>query len=202
MTLNDQTRIIDLWVQFWDGNEMAFSQLYCLCFDDLLAYGRRVGGDNEMVEDLIQDLFLKLYQKKIILEDNTKLRSFLFRALKNLIYNQLLRNAKLQSLPDYDFAFDLDYTIDEQLSWMHDQGLSDEVHHILKGLTGRQKEIIYLRFIHEMSFEEISEIMKINTQSARNLLFRSMEKIRKNLHQLLFHFLLMCFLYTLYSNLL
>ena len=202
MTLNDQTRIIDLWVQFWDGNEMAFSQLYCLCFDDLLAYGRRVGGDNEMVEDLIQDLFLKLYQKKIILEDNTKLRSFLFRALKNLIYNQLLRNAKLQSLPDYDFAFDLDYTIDEQLSWMNDLGLSDEVHHILKGLTGRQKEIIYLRFIHEMSFEEISEIMKINTQSARNLLFRSMEKIRKNLHQLLFHFLLMCFLYTLYSNLL
>lgn len=179
MTLNDQKRIIDLWVQFWGGNEMAFSQLYCLCFDDLLAYGRRVGGGNEMVEDLIQDLFLKLYQKKIILEDNTKLRSFLFRALKNLIYNQLLRNAKLQSLPDYDFAFDLDYTIDEQLSWMHDQGLSDEVHHILKGLTGRQKEIIYLRFIHEMSFEEISEIMKINIQSARNLLFRSMEKIRK-----------------------
>ena len=179
MTLNDQKRIIDLWVQFWGGNEMAFSQLYCLCFDDLLAYGRRVGGDNEMVEDLIQDLFLKLYQKKIILEDNTKLRSFLFRALKNLIYNQLLRNAKLQSLPDYDFAFDLDYTIDEQLSWMHDQGLSDEVHHILKGRTGRQKEIIYLRFIHEMSFEEISEIMKINIQSARNLLFRSMEKIRK-----------------------
>ena len=145
MTLNDQKRIIDLWVQFWGGNEMAFSQLYCLCFDDLLAYGRRVGGDNEMVEDLIQDLFLKLYQKKIILEDNTKLRSFLF----------------------------------EQLAWMHDQGLSDEVHHILKGLTGRQKEIIYLRFIHEMSFEEISEIMKINIQSARNLLFRSMEKIRK-----------------------
>lgn len=179
MTLNDQKRIIDLWVQFWGGNEMAFSQLYCLCFDDLLAYGRRVGGDKEMVEDLIQDLFLKLYQKKIILEDNTKLRSFLFRALKNLIYNQLLRNAKLQSLPDYDFAFDLDYTIDEQLSWMLDQGLSDEVHHILKGLTGRQKEIIYLRFIHEMSFEEISEIMKINIQSARNLLFRSMEKIRK-----------------------
>ena len=58
MTLNDQKRIIDLWVQFWGGNEMAFSQLYCLCFDDLLAYGRRVGGDNEMVEDLIQDLFL------------------------------------------------------------------------------------------------------------------------------------------------
>ena len=179
MTLDDQKLIISLWIQFVDGNENAFSQLYCLFLDDLLTYGRRVGGDNEMVEDLIQDLFLKLYQKKIILEDNTRLRPFLFRALKNLIYNQLLRNAKLQPLPDYDFAFDLNYTIDEQLSLTQDQGLSDEIHHILKGLTGRQKEIIYLRFVHEMSFEEISEIMEINIQSARNLLTRSMEKLRK-----------------------
>ena len=179
MTLDDQKHIISLWIQFLDGNENAFYHLYCLFLDDLLTYGRRVGGDNEMVEDLIQDLFLKLYQKKIILEDNTRLRPFLFRALKNLIYNQLLRNAKLQPLPDYDFAFDLNYTIDEQLSLTQDQGLSDEIHHILKGLTGRQKEIIYLRFVHEMSFEEISEIMEINIQSARNLLTRSMEKLRK-----------------------
>ena len=179
MTLDDQKHIISLWIQFLDGNENAFSQLYCLFLDDLLTYGRRVGGDNEMVEDLIQDLFLKLYQKKIILEDNTRLRPFLFRALKNLIYNPLLRNATLQPLPDYDFAFDLNYTIDEQLSLTQDQGLSDEIHHILKGLTGRQKEIIYLRFVHEMSFEEISEIMEINIQSARNLLTRSMEKLRK-----------------------
>lgn len=64
MTLNDQTRIIDLWVQFWDGNEMAFSQLYCLCFDDLLAYGRRVGGDNEMVEDLISRPFSETLSEK------------------------------------------------------------------------------------------------------------------------------------------
>ena len=162
MTLDDQKHIISLWIQFLDGNENAFSQLYCLFLDDLLTYGRRVGGDNEMVEDLIQDLFLKLYQKKIILEDNTRLRPFLFRALKNLIYNQLLRNAKLQPLPDYDFAFDLNYTIDDQLF-----------------LTQDQKEIIYLRFVHEMSFEEISEIMEINIQSARNLLTRSMEKLRK-----------------------
>ncbi len=179
MTLNDQKHIINLWIQFLNGNETAFSQLYCLFFDDLLTYGRRVGGDNEMVEDLIQDLFLKLYQKKIILADNTRLRPFLFRALKNLIYNQLLRNERLRPLPNYDLAFDLNYTIDEQLSLTHDQGLSDEVHRILKGLTGRQKEIIYLRFVHEMSFEEISEIMEINIQSARNLLTRSMEKLRK-----------------------
>lgn len=182
MTLNDQNRIIDLWIQFLEGDEVAFSELYCLFFDNLLTYGRRVGGDCEMVEDAIQDIFLKLYQKKIVLEDNSKLRPFLYRSLKNLIYNQLLRNAKMQPLPETEFAFDLSYTMDDQPLFMGGYDLSDEVEHILHGLTERQKEIIYLRFIHEMSFEEISEIMEINIQSARNLLTRSMEKLRKEPH--------------------
>ena len=53
MTLNDQKRIIDLWVQFWGGNEMAFSQLYCLCFDDLFAYGRRL--DSRPVSETLSE---------------------------------------------------------------------------------------------------------------------------------------------------
>ena len=171
-----QQQITTLWIEFLDGNELAFSRLYLLFFDDLLAYGHRVGGDDKMVEDAIQDLFVKLYQKKIELQDNTKLRPFLFRALKNQIYNQHLRNSKLRSLENYDF--NLNYTIDEEVFSNEQQGLSEEVHHIMRGLSGRQKEIIYLRFVHEMSFDEISEIMDIHVQSARNLLFRSIEKIR------------------------
>ena len=177
MTLSEQQQIITLWKEYLDGNELAFSRLYFLFFDDLLTYGRRIGGDDGMVEDVIQDLFVKLYQRKQELHDNTKLRPFLFRALKNRVYNQLLRHSKQRSLEDYEF--NLNYTIDDEVFSNEKQRLSDEVHRIMRGLSGRQKEIIYLRFVHEMSFDEISEIMDIHVQSARNLLFRSIEKIRK-----------------------
>lgn len=180
MTPEEQNHIIDLWMQFISGNEEAFSQMYCLFFDDLWRYGCRVGGDKAMVEDLIQDLFLKIYQKKIFLTDERKLRPFMFRALKNMIYNQLVRDARLQFLPDDRLPFDLQYTIDEYSLSIYDRDLSDEIRDILNGLTDRQKEIIYLRFIHEMSFDEIAEIMDINVQSARNLLTRSLSKIRKD----------------------
>lgn len=122
---------------------------------------------------------MKLYQKKIALEDNKKLRPFLFRSLKNLIYTQLLRDAKLTSFDDYECPFNLEYTIDDQVFTNQEQQLSDEVHRFMRGLSNRQREIIYLRFVHEMSFEEISVIMDIHVQSARNLLARSMDKIRK-----------------------
>ena len=132
MMFSKQQQITTLWIEFLDGNELAFSRLYLLFFDDLLAYGHRVGGDDKMVEDAIQDLFVKLYQKKIELQDNTKLRPFLFRALKNQIYNQHLRNSKLRSLENYDF--NLNYTIDEEVFSNEQQGLSEEVHHIMRGL--------------------------------------------------------------------
>ena len=190
MVLSDQEQITSLWMEFLAGDELAFSRLYLLFFDDLLMYGRRVGGDDLIVEDAIQDLFIKLYQKKIALEDNKKLRPFLFRSLKNLIYTQLLRDAKLTSFDDYECPFNFEYTIDDQVFTNQEQQLSDEVHRFMRGLSNRQREIIYLRFVHEMSFEEISVIMNIHVQSARNLLARSMDKIRKEASMIS----LLCFL--------
>ena len=99
MTLDDQKRLVSLWMQFLDGNEIAFSQLYCLFFDDLLTYGRRVGGDNEMVEDLIQDLFLKLYQKKITLEATTNLSSTITAPFSSTLISALFLSNPTACLP-------------------------------------------------------------------------------------------------------
>lgn len=55
-----------------------------------------------------------------------------------------------------------------------------KVKEILSILTPRQKEIIYYRFIQEMSMEEICILMDMNYQSAQNLIQRSLKKIRQN----------------------
>lgn len=55
-----------------------------------------------------------------------------------------------------------------------------KVKEILSILTPRQKEIIYYRFIQEMSMEDICILMDINYQSAQNLIQRSLKKIKQN----------------------
>ena len=50
-----------------------------------------------------------------------------------------------------------------------------KVKEILSILTPRQKEIIYYRFIQEMSMEDICILMDINYQSAQNLIQRSLK---------------------------
>ena len=46
-------------------------------------------------------------------------------------------------------------------------------------LSDRQREAIYLRYVSGLSYEELSEVLQLNYQSARNLIHRGIEKLRK-----------------------
>jgi RNA polymerase sigma factor (sigma-70 family) len=48
-------------------------------------------------------------------------------------------------------------------------------------LSRRQQEIVYLRFFQNLSYEEISDVMDINYQVARNLLYQSIKALRQTL---------------------
>jgi RNA polymerase sigma-70 factor (ECF subfamily) len=54
----------------------------------------------------------------------------------------------------------------------------------LEQLSPRQKEIIYLKFYQDLSYEEVSEIMNINYQVARNLLSQAIKAMKKILHKI------------------
>lgn len=53
--------------------------------------------------------------------------------------------------------------------------------HALKTLSSKQQEILYLYYIRDLSHEEIAELLNINYQSSKNLLFRSITKLREML---------------------
>ena len=52
------------------------------------------------------------------------------------------------------------------------------VNRLLSGLTRNQREAMHLRFFEGLSYDEIAEIMQINYQSVKTLIYRSVSKIR------------------------
>lgn len=76
------------------------------------------------------------------------------------------------------------------------KALKEKIHRIINSLTPRQKEIIYLRFLHQKEYEEIAQIMDMSEQAARNLTYRAMEKIRKENND----FFVLLFMIALFSD--
>lgn len=179
--LFDKGKYSDLWISFIKGNDNAFSEIYKSSYRMLYAYGLSFNIADEYVRDIIQDLFLKLYTKPELVKDAATLRPFLFTAMRNSCINSIRANKKHIKL-DYTEDFDINFSVDENIIEDNEEQehIKALVKKILSELTVRQREIIYLRFLHQMEYEEISRIMNMTEQAARNLIYRAMEKIRKD----------------------
>ena len=90
-----------------------------------------------------------------------------------------IRDSRYTSYNHETVSFTLGLTVEEQ--YVTDELYTNQqrkIQEILNVLTPRQKEIIYYRYIQELSFDEICIMMDMNYQSAQNLIQRSLKKIR------------------------
>ena len=80
---------------------------------------------------------------------------------------------------DEHLPFQLNVTVEDEFIMHEDsEEIRQKVENVLNRLTHRQREILYLRYIQECSYEEISEIMQISVAASRNLVSKSVTKLR------------------------
>ncbi|MDR1884165.1 MAG: sigma-70 family RNA polymerase sigma factor [Prevotella sp.] len=171
-----------LWNSFLSGNDEAFAYIYRRYVRNLFQYGLQFSSDRELIKDCIQDIFVKLYADGSKTSSTDNIKFYLFGALKNSLINALKRDRihslylNLQEKQDNDYTAETAETllinIESELS------VKARVDRIMSQLTVRQREIIYYRFVENMSLDEISAFTKMNYQSVSNIIQRSLKKIR------------------------
>ncbi|MBQ7419242.1 MAG: sigma-70 family RNA polymerase sigma factor [Prevotella sp.] len=158
-----------------------FSTLYNKHIDQLFAFGSRFTSDREMLKDCIQDVFVKLYTRRENLGPIDNVDSYLFISLRNRIHDEFRRNVKMtgEEVNDANMqavAENEEY-IQERME--RQQELTDHVERYFEKLSPRQREIINLYYIEQRKYEDICRIMGINYQSVRNLMHRSISRLRE-----------------------
>ena len=169
------------WSQFIAGDNDSYSWLYNKYVQTLYQYSLRFTSNPELIKDCIQEVFTQLYKnrERLIVPDNIKV--YLFVTIKNCILRALYKESIYERSTMEQVPFLLEPTVeDEFINNEQYKNQQKKVKEILSILTPRQKEIIYYRFVQEMSMEEICILMDMNYQSAQNLIQRSLKKIRQN----------------------
>ncbi|NII26691.1 sigma-70 family RNA polymerase sigma factor [Pseudoflavitalea sp. X16] len=180
----DHKQDIDCWLAFIQGNRDALGLLFRRHYADLFRYGNKICADTEILEDCIQELFIELWQSKNA-PPSISVKAYLLKAIKYKLLKALHKrsNTRLQATLPEDIIFEISYEtfiIDKQ---EHAERTSS-VLRALEQLSARQKEIIYLKFYQNLSYEEVSDIMNINYQVARNLLSQAIKTMKKILQKL------------------
>ena len=179
-----------LWMSFKNGDDRSFELIYRKYADALFRYGIQFTSNESLVKDAIHDVYVKLYNDRQHLKTEVNITFYLFTCLKNHLYNLLKRELFFDKVDIEEYEY-LDPGAEEQVTLTLNQSeLQETVRKVLGMLTDRQREIIYYRYIEELSIEEIAVLMDMNYQSVQNSIQRSIKKIRESFPILAIFFIL------------
>jgi len=117
-----------------------------------------------------RNFFVELWQSKSRIPV-TSVRAYLLKSLKYKILKSHRQRRRLLPIGDGHSAFEWSHE-DRLIAGERDAEKSRKVLNALDRLSNRQKEIVYLKYFQNLSYEEISDVMNINYQVARTCFTR------------------------------
>jgi RNA polymerase sigma factor (sigma-70 family) len=164
---------------FKEGDVRAFSELYDLHVNMLYNYGYRLTTDMELLKDCIQDVFIKIYNKRTELDAVMNFKSYLFISLKNKLCDESRKRVHLSNVAVDELDIACGDTVENDYIEFEKNSLNNAyVNDMLNKLSPRQRKAIELYYLDEKKYEDICDILNMNYQSVRNLIHRGITKLR------------------------
>lgn len=174
-----------LWDEFRNGHEAAYARLYDNYFYLLYSYGNKITADTELVEDCIQDLFVRLWESKHRLGPAPSVKNYLLKAFRRRLQEAVQKQGSRQSPFEEQVDFQLTLSWESEASQQQLQLENEQkLQAALQSLSARQKEVIYLRFYKKLTNEEIAEVMAISIPSVYNLVSHALKVLENHLYPL------------------
>ena len=177
--LSDQEQ----WQRIADSEVDALSFVYQFYYKDLYYYGIKSCKDHQLAEDCIQDLFIRIWNKRRTIHIKHTIKAYLLTALRRLIIDKLVMQKK-QLIKEGEFPEGHEITLSVQDLMIQTEMDTDQKVRLqasMEQLTKKQQEVIHLRFHQEMSYDQIAEALGIKYQSVRNCVYEAMKILKESL---------------------
>ncbi len=172
----------ELMLKFQNGDEDCYSELVERYKNKLMNHIFYYMKDRESAEDIVQDTFVRVYLNKEKYKEIAKVSTWIYTIAINLAKTALSRSGKMNSFSITGKDGENDYEIkDKHSSTDRDvlkNELSDVILSSIDSLEEKFREIVMLRDIDEMSYEEIAALLQIPTGTVKSRLNRARLNLR------------------------
>lgn len=171
-----------IWADFRKGEKYALSHIYSENVDFLYRYGKKFTQNSDLVKDTIQDLFIDLIKTHETLGPTDNVRYYLMLSLRRKLTRNLKKENSKKKIKETEP--NITYSAEEEIINRENLTNRDKIiQHYLQELCPRQREILFYRYICEFNYSEICELMSIKYDSARKLVYRALESLKKLLNE-------------------
>jgi RNA polymerase sigma factor (sigma-70 family) len=169
-----------IWDAFRFGDESSLKVIFEQYYTPLFNYGHKFSMDDHLIEDTLQDLFVKLWKNRDNIKETESVKNYMYKSFRRVILRKLDAEQRKHSF----------LVLDEGHEWGHDEKIisRERLEKIRQNLsvalgkmTPRQREIIHLRYYEEMEYNEIAALMELSVSSTYKLLYKAIDTLKNHL---------------------
>jgi len=151
-------------------------QIYKQYFETVNKYLFCLTHNSDISEELTQETFYKAVKKINTFKGESKISVWLCQIAKNLWYDELKKNKKIQNIEDEMLSIESEDKTEEKIILNESKV---ELYKKIQKLDKQTREVIYLRITGELSFKEIGDILNKTENWARVTFYRGKQKLKE-----------------------
>ncbi|HEY4788753.1 MAG TPA: RNA polymerase sigma-70 factor [Bacteroidales bacterium] len=167
------------------GNEREFEQVFKKYYPMLYYEARGYTGSYDLAEDIVCDVFTRIWQNRERLFVNTSLREYLIKSVHNSAidyYRHKKAQDKLKSgVEETHQAFTLEDLGETPLDYILTLELEDRIKRAIDKLPEQYKRTFLLSRLNDLTYEEIAKEMGISVNSVKTNIKNALAKLREQL---------------------
>ena len=185
MALSDK----EIWEKIKKSDTKSFELLFCRYHDQLCLYSYGLVADEAAAEEIVNDVFLKIWTKRNQIHINIGIKPYLFRCVFNACADYHNQN--------HDIKQSINIEIDQQINelvesneeyifnFLQSEEVEKDVLNAIEQLPNQCKIIFCLSRFELLTYAEISERLNISVNTVKTQISRALDSLRKQLRKYL-----------------
>ncbi|MDI3320953.1 RNA polymerase sigma factor [Pinibacter soli] len=175
MRLNNERELI---IQLKQGDEKSFVALYNAYSEVLYSFLVKLNIAHENIKDVIQQTFIKLWEKREAVNEELSLQAYLITIAKNTIYNEVKKQIVSRK---YEASVARREIADDETKTNE---INQVLQQILQQLSDKRREVFTMSRIEGYSNQEIAETLNISKSTVENHINQSNKQIKEILKKM------------------
>jgi RNA polymerase sigma-70 factor, ECF subfamily len=173
-----------LFRQMKESDEKAFEALFRTYYPHLCNYATRMLNNASVAEEIVQELFVRLWEKRRVTEIETSVKNYLFRAVKNHCLNYI-KHSNVKTEYCRKIAAEIHWA-EEDFSTQTE--LLQTIKESIDSLPEKRREIFRLSREEGLKYREIAEKLSISIKTVETQMGLAIKTLREKLHDFLMVF--------------
>ena len=190
----DLTEDNQLYLKFSAGDERAFQTLFRKYYPAMCNFARQFLNDSELAEETVQDLFVKIWEKRENLTIQSSVKHYLFRSVRNHCLNQLQHDKIKKQYSDRMLE-----TVHQEINpddFYLEVDLVQRIEKSISSLPPKRQEIFRLSREQGLKYKEIAETLNISVKTVEAQMGQALKYLREELKDFSNHLLTLLLIFN------